>query len=60
MIETERLILRQWCDGDLEPFARMNADPRVMEFFPSVLNREQSDAMVPRAVAILRGIGAAG
>lgn len=26
----------------------MNADPRVMEHFPSVLTREQSDAMVDR------------
>ena len=41
--ETERLILRRWRASDREPFARMNADPRVMEFFPSVLTREESD-----------------
>ena len=27
----------------------MNADARVMEFFPSVLNRQESDALVARA-----------
>jgi len=46
---TERLILRPWRDADLEPFARMNADPRVMEFFPSLLSCAESYAMVERA-----------
>jgi RimJ/RimL family protein N-acetyltransferase len=44
MITTERLILRQWNDEDYAPFAAMNADPQVREFFRSVLTREQSDA----------------
>lgn len=42
-IRTKRLILRQWCDEDLEPFARLNADAKVMEFFPSTLSRKESD-----------------
>lgn len=46
MITTERLILRTWKDEDLLPYAEMNADPRVREFFPSVLTREQSNAEV--------------
>jgi RimJ/RimL family protein N-acetyltransferase len=46
MITTERLILRPWKDEDLLPYAEMNADPRVREFFPSVLTREQSNAEV--------------
>lgn len=41
-IETERLILRPWRDEDLEPWVAMNADPRVMEFFPSVDTRERA------------------
>lgn len=45
-IKTERLILRPWKEEDLEPFARLNADPSVREFFPSVLTREESDASV--------------
>lgn len=50
-IETERLILRPWRDADREPFARMNADPRVMEFFPACLSRAESDALADRAEA---------
>jgi RimJ/RimL family protein N-acetyltransferase len=46
MITTERLILRLWKSEDLLPYAEMNADPRVREFFPAVLTREQSDAEV--------------
>ncbi|MCB1651863.1 MAG: GNAT family N-acetyltransferase [Alphaproteobacteria bacterium] len=41
-IETERLILREWEDEDLEPFARMNADPLVMEYLPRVLDEKAS------------------
>ncbi len=48
---TERLLLREWRDVDGEPFARMNADPRVMEFFPAPLTREESDALLGRARA---------
>ena len=47
-IETERLVLRDWADADSEPFARMNADPRVMEFFPKPLERSESDALIAR------------
>jgi ribosomal-protein-alanine N-acetyltransferase len=49
MIETPRLILRPWRESDREPFARMNADPRVMEFFPACLSRVESDALFDRA-----------
>ncbi|HUR48865.1 MAG TPA: GNAT family N-acetyltransferase [Acidimicrobiales bacterium] len=44
MIQTERLLLRQWRDEDLETFAALNADPEVMEFFPAVLSPAESDA----------------
>ena len=47
-VTTERLILRRWRESDLEPFARMNADPKVMEFFPQILSKEQSDLLVQR------------
>jgi RimJ/RimL family protein N-acetyltransferase len=46
VITTDRLILRRWRDADRETFARLNADPRVMEFFPATLSREESDRMV--------------
>jgi len=47
-IRTERLLLRQWRPSDRELFANMNADPRVMEFFPGLLSSEESDATVER------------
>src|SRR5262245_4544820 len=43
-IHTPRLHLRLWRDADLPAFAAMNADPRVMEFFPRLMNRDESDA----------------
>lgn len=46
IIKTDRLILRQWQEWDLEPFAKLNADPRVREHFPSVLTRQESDKSV--------------
>jgi RimJ/RimL family protein N-acetyltransferase len=47
-LATERLLLRAWRSEDLEPFAALNADPRVMEFFPSVLPCGESDALADR------------
>ena len=32
-IETPRLILRDWKEEDFIPFAEMNGNPSVMEFF---------------------------
>ena len=45
-LTTKRLLLRAWRDADREPFAALNADPEVMEHFPSVLTRAESDRMV--------------
>ena len=47
-LATERLLLRQWRSSDREILASINADPRVMEFFPSTLARNVSDAAVDR------------
>ena len=45
-LETERLLLRRWRSSDEEPFAALNGDREVMEHFPSVLTRAESDAMI--------------
>jgi RimJ/RimL family protein N-acetyltransferase len=50
-IRTDRLWLRRWRPDDREAFARLNADPRVMEFLPRLLSREDSDALVERIEA---------
>ena len=47
-IRTERLLLRRWVPADSEPFATMNADPRVNEYLPTPLSRQDSDALVAR------------
>ena len=54
---TERLHLRQWCEADREPFAQLNADPRVMEFFPNLLDRFASDALADRIEAKIHDRG---
>ncbi len=45
------MLLRRWLAADLEPFAALNADPRVAEHLPTPLSREQSEAFVARIEA---------
>ena len=45
-LKTERLLLRRWRPSDQEPFARLNADPVVMQYFVGTLSREDSDELV--------------
>ena len=45
-LSTARLTLRTWRDGDRDAFAALNADPAVMEFFPSTISRSGSDASI--------------
>ncbi len=49
-LETERLVLREWRDGDRAPFAALNADARVMEHFRGTLDRAASDGLIERIV----------
>jgi 3-dehydroquinate dehydratase / shikimate dehydrogenase len=44
-LKTKRLILRSWKETDLAPFAQLNTDPKVMEYFPSTLSRGESDSL---------------
>src|SRR2546427_13082708 len=53
-VETQRLILRRWRPSDRLPFARLNADPLVMEFMPATLTREESDQLAGRIEAHFR------
>lgn len=45
-IRTDRLILRPWRDDDLAPWAALNADPEVREFWPDVLTSSQADSIM--------------
>ena len=53
MLETERLVLRQWQTRDYPEFAKLNADPKVMEFFPACLTRNESDALAQQFSALI-------
>jgi len=52
-LETKRLKLRQWKEEDYLPFSKLNANPKVMEFFPSVLTKVQSDVMLSTMKALI-------
>jgi RimJ/RimL family protein N-acetyltransferase len=54
------VLLRGWRSDDLAPFAALNADPRVMEHYPSRLTRVQSDTFVRERIVpqfVERGYG---
>ena len=58
-IHTERLLLRQWRKEDLPIFARLNADPVVMEYYPDILSTEESNTMAEKLETLIskRGWG---
>ncbi|PSW15574.1 GNAT family N-acetyltransferase [Photobacterium rosenbergii] len=58
-LETDRLILRQWKSEDYPDYARLNADPDVMQYFPAVLSEQESDAQAARITQLIaeRGWG---
>ena len=41
-LRSDRLILRQWRDEDVDVFVDMGADPEVMEYFPGLMTQDQS------------------
>jgi 3-dehydroquinate dehydratase / shikimate dehydrogenase len=47
-LRTERLLLRPWCTADRVAFAALNADPRVMEWFPAPMTSAESNAVADR------------
>ena len=47
-LETDRLRLRGWRKNDLQPFAALCADQRVMKYYPAVLSTEQSADFIER------------
>jgi RimJ/RimL family protein N-acetyltransferase len=57
MLETDRLLLRQWRAADKVPFAQLNADARVMECYPACLTTAESDGFVDRLTALIADQG---
>jgi RimJ/RimL family protein N-acetyltransferase len=48
VIETERLILRDWRDSDVAPFAELGRDPEVMKYFPALATPDDTDGIIQR------------
>ncbi|WP_068084444.1 GNAT family N-acetyltransferase [Polycladidibacter stylochi] len=51
VLETERLKLRAIEGRDLDCFFEMCSDPAVMEFFPSVMTKDETKVMMERMIA---------
>lgn len=57
ILETDRLILRDWKDTDRDLFREINRDPKVMEFFPYRRSHEEADAMMERINQLIADTG---
>ncbi|WP_166422556.1 GNAT family N-acetyltransferase [Paraglaciecola sp. 20A4] len=51
ILETDRLILRNWIQSDYTPFYALNADPVAMRYFPSIYTQAQSDSLADKCKA---------
>ena len=57
VIETERLYLRQWQASDFAVFAKINADPEVMKYFPKLLTPKVSDIIASKCQQLIANQG---
>ncbi len=47
-LNTERLILLQWQPNDYAPFFELNNDPAVMQYYPNILTKLESDTLATK------------
>lgn len=57
MIETQRLILRQWQATDHQPFIDMGLDAEVMHYFPNCLTAAESIKFIEAVTEIIQQQG---
>lgn len=57
MLETERIIIRQWVESDRLPFCKLNADPETLKFFPKTLTYEESNLFVDKTIDQIEKLG---
>lgn len=57
IIQTNRLILRQWKDSDREMFGILNADPETLKYFPKTLTQKESNAFIDKSIEIINRKG---
>lgn len=56
-LKTERLLLRQWSQLDLDAFAEMNADAEVMRYYPNPLTEAESNAVATKFMNLIASKG---
>ena len=57
ILETPRLVLRNWRADDRDLFREINRDPKVMEFFPFRRTHAEADALLERLTAMVAETG---
>lgn len=57
ILRSPRLGFRAWRDTDLLPFGDLNQDARVMQYFPQLLDREETADAISRFNQHLREFG---
>ncbi len=57
MIETDRLILRGWRDGDVDPFHAMGNDPDVMRYLGPPMSRADAESAADRQNGLIASHG---
>lgn len=57
MLEGARVRLRDWREADRAPYAALNADPAVREYFTGLMTRAECDAQIDRFAAHLAQYG---
>lgn len=57
ILETDRLLLRSWVEADRNLFREINADPKVMEYFPFRRSHAEADALFERVNAMIKEDG---
>lgn len=48
ILETDRLLIKTWEKSDITIMSQINADPKVMEYFPSILSRDETIWLIGR------------
>lgn len=57
ILETPRLVLRNWLESDRDLFREINADPKVMEFFPFRRSHDEADAFLGKLNGMISDTG---
>lgn len=56
-LETSRLRLRDWEETDLYPFSQLNADEKVMMYFPKTLSSGETNAFYKTIISEIKECG---